>query len=112
MVLPLLSLEVAAPESTSNSSRLSSLCKKVRLTFAALRRMQLTLHANCRTPHGRFALGAGDVCLVGETRRAPSGIVGMRGTMVIRLRPYIIVSTPPPAPQLRYNALNFCSEKS
>ena len=64
---------------------------------AVLSRMQLTLHATRRTPHGAslclVLYGASDVCLVGQTRRAPSRIVGMRGSMVLRLPPCIIMST-------------------
>ena len=65
---------------------------------AVLSRMQLTLHATHRTPHGASRLGlAMFAWLVGESR-ACSGpsIGGMRGSTVIRLRPCMIRSTSPP----------------
>ena len=65
---------------------------------AVLRRMQLTLHATRPRPHGASAVGASDVSLVGEipTCSVP-GIVGMRGSMVIRLRPCKTTTPYPPS---------------
>ena len=57
---------------------------QVRLASGA-KQMQLTLRATRLTPHGASPLGASNACLVGEnpTLIRP-GIVGMRGSMVIR----------------------------
>ena len=69
---------------------------------ALLSRMQLTLHATRRTPHVSL-LGASDVCLFGRkpTCSVRPGIVGIPGSTVIRLRPCMIMSTPPPWAQFR-----------
>ena len=56
-------------------------------SHAVLSRMQLTLHATRQTTSQRFALGASNVCLVGENPTCAVPAVGMRGPMVIRLRP-------------------------
>ena len=66
MVTPLLSLEVATPESKSIHSTLSSICKKVRLT-SGFSRMQLSRSFDLPSTSRRFAkLGASNACLVGE----------------------------------------------
>ena len=71
---------------------------------AVLGRMQPTLHATRRTPHGAAsrlvqAISAWPM----KTRRAPAraGIVGMLGAVVMRLRPCETKSTRPRAHQLR-----------
>ena len=59
-------------------------------------------HPSCDSPNtsGRFALGASNVCMVGENPRVlRPGIAGMRWSMVIRSRPCMIMSTPLPADQ-------------
>ena len=42
----------------------------------------------CSSTFMRLALGGNNVCLVGEPDVLRPGIVGMRGSMVIRLRPF------------------------
>ena len=66
---------------------------------AALRRMQLTLHATHPTP--LTALGASKMSAWSvKTRHAPSRHCrDMRGSRVIRLQPSMIMSTPPPSAQ-------------
>ena len=65
---------------------------------AVLGRMQVTLHATRRTPHGASPLVQSNVCLVGETRPAPSRhsrdatVYGHTTTVMHKL------STPPPFP--------------
>ena len=54
---------------------------------AVLGRMQFTLNATRRTPHGASRLMQAMSAWLVKTRRAPSGVVGIRGSMVIRLRP-------------------------
>ena len=62
---------------------------------AVLSRVQLTLHATSPTPHGasRFVLAMSAWSVKPDVLRP--GVVGMRGSMVIQLRPCMIVSTPP-----------------
>ena len=75
----------------------SSICQKVRLTSGVLRRMQLTLHATRRTPHGGasrvvLAMSAWSV----KTRRAPSRhcrVVRVYGRMTTAMHD---LRTPPP----------------
>ena len=67
---------------------------------AVLRRMQLSLNATRRTPHGASRLMlAMSVWSVKPDVLRP-GIVGIRGSMIIRLRPCIIMSAPPSPPAL------------
>ena len=70
IVTPLLSLEVATPENKSIHSTLSSICKSA--SKAVLSRMQLTLHATRRTPHGASRLVLAMSAWSVKTRRAPS----------------------------------------
>ena len=62
---------------------------------AVLGRMQFTLHATRQTPHGASRLVQAMSAWLGKTRRAPSW---MRGSMVIRLRPYTNAQSSPPFP--------------
>ena len=62
---------------------------------AVLSVMQLTIQATRRTPHGASRLVLAMSAWSVKTRRAPSRHVEMRGSMVIRLRPCMIMSTPP-----------------
>ena len=89
-ILHPLSLEVATPENKPTHSRLSSIryATKPALQAVLSRRMQLTLHATRPNISRRFALGASNA-LPSQSKPdvlRPS-IVGMRGSMVIRLRP-------------------------
>ena len=52
------------PPNPVRSLKLSSICQSASQTV--LSRMQLTLHATRRAPHGASRLGASNVCLVGE----------------------------------------------
>ena len=70
----------------SNALALSSISKKVStrpksVLRAVLGRMQFTLHATHRTPHGASRLAASNVCLVGENPTcsvpAPEGSEGL-----------------------------------
>ena len=70
MVCPWLCLEVAAPEKKVTEF-LTLLCKKVHLT-SGYHRMQLTLHATRRTPHGASRLVQAMSAWSVITRRAPS----------------------------------------
>ena len=90
IVPPLLSLEVATRENKINSLKLSSMRNSA--SRAVLCRKQPTVHATRRTTSRRFALGASDICLVGES--PPQ--VCMQGSMAIRLRSSMISSTPSP----------------
>ena len=63
--------------------------KKVRLT-SGFSRMELTLHATRRTPHGASRLVLAMSAWSVKTRHMlRPGIVGMRGSIVIRLRPWM-----------------------
>ena len=75
---------------------LSSILKSA--SHAVHSSMQVTLHATHRKPHGasRLVQALFIICLVGENVPRPGTVVGMRGSMVIRLRPCMISSTPPP----------------
>ena len=55
IVNPLLSLEATTPENKTIHSKLLSICKPLPLT-PCCRRMQLTIHATCRTPHAALRL--------------------------------------------------------
>ena len=65
IVHPLLSLYVATPENRSIHWTLSSICKNIRLTSGS---HSDTAHPPCDSPNSSrpFALGASNVCLVGE----------------------------------------------
>ena len=58
--------------------------------------MQLTLHATRRTTHGASRLVQAMSAWSVKTDVLRPGIVGMRGSMVMRLRPFMIPSTSPP----------------
>ena len=62
---------------------------------AVLGRMQFTLHATRRAPHGASRLVQAMSAWSVKTRRLRPGIVGMQGSMVIRLRPCINRVHPP-----------------
>ena len=66
-------------------------------------RCSSALHATRQNTSRRSALGARCVCLVGEKPDVLlPGIVGMRGSMVVRLRPRMDIEyTPPLRPYLR-----------
>ena len=90
-----------------HNSTLSSTCKKVRLTsvFFFYGRMQLTLHATGRTPHGASRLVLVMSAWSVKTRGAPSRLCrDARVFMVIRLWP-CMMSTPLPPPNLDKSAL-------
>ena len=99
IVTPLLSLEVATPARKSINSTLSSICKKS-ASKAILGRMQLILHATRRTPHGALRLVLAMSAWSVRTRRSPS-LYCRDGSMVIRLRPCMTISTPPPSQHCR-----------
>ena len=108
MVSSLLSLEVAKPGNKSMHSKLSSDMQesthKVRKSAlqVSLSRVQLTLHATRRTPHGASRLGK--QCL--PSRRQPGvlrhGIVEIRGSMVPGTTAMHEISTPRPRNGLHY----------
>ena len=83
----------------TNSLKLSFICKSA--SQAVLGRMQLTLDATRRTPHV-FLRACCKQCLPGrwKTDVLRPGIAGVRGSVVIRLRPYMISSTHHPQPPL------------
>ena len=93
IVIPIAISGVVTPEKKFNSLTLSSTSKESRhkvpksVVQAVLGRMRFTLHATRRTPHGASRLVQAMHAWLVKTRRAPSRIVGMRGPMVIRLRP-------------------------
>ena len=63
--------------------------------------MQLTLHATRRTPHGASRLVQAMSAWSVKTRHAPCrhcGVVGMRGSMVMRPRPCMNIEYAPPPP--------------
>ena len=70
---------------------LSSKCKTIppHKRFLLIVGCSSSLHATSPTPHGASRLVQANVCPFGEkTRRVlRPGVVGMRGSMVIRLRP-------------------------
>ena len=70
-------------------------------------RMQLTLHATRRTPHGapRLLHAMSIFCLGSEnpTCFVPDLYMGMRGSMVRRLRPCMKQVPPPPPPRLMFD---------
>ena len=78
-----------------NFLKLSSMRKSA--SPAVLSRMQLTLHATRRTPHDASRLVQALSAWSMKTRVLCPGIVGMRGSMVIRLRLCMISSTHPRA---------------
>ena len=88
-----------------HSLKLSSICKSASQQ-AVFSRMQLTLHATRRAPHGDSRLMQATMPTWSvKTRHAPfRHIVGMPGSMAIRLRPCrrssisLLSSTPPPPP--------------
>ena len=62
------------------------------------------VHPSCDSPNTsrRFALGASNICLVGENPASSvQAQLGMRGSMVIRLRPSTIRVQPRPRPRPR-----------
>ena len=62
----------------------------------------------CALYSPRFALGASNVCLVGENPDVlRPGTVGIRGSMVVGLRPRLILITPHPSPLGTVRALHF-----
>ena len=71
IIYPLLSLEATTPENPPPiNSMLSSICKSA--SQAVLSRMQLTLHATRRTPHGASGLAQAMSAWSAESRPAPS----------------------------------------
>ena len=63
---------------------------------AVLGRMQFTLHATCRTPHGASRLVQATSAWLVKTHVHRPGIVRMRGSVVVRPRQARTEYTPPP----------------
>ena len=77
-----------------DSLKLSSICKSA--SQAVLCRMQRTFHATRRTPHGASCLVRAMSTWSMKPGILRPGVVGMRGSMVIRLRPCMNIEYPPP----------------
>ena len=110
IVFPLLSLEVATPNSKSIYSRLIYCESASKEVFS---RMQLTLHTARPTPHGASRLVQAVPAWSVKTRRAPSRhYIGMRGSMVIRLQPCMTrAHTPAPPPFLPEKTIAILGER-
>ena len=84
IVYPPLSLKVAKPEKKTIHWTLSSICESP--SKAVLSRMQLTFHTSRSTPHGALRL-VREMSAWSVKAMLHPGIVWMRGSIVIRLRP-------------------------